>query len=72
MITITKITPKIGAEIKGVDFLTSLKNNVLDNIYKALIDHLVIIIRKNKNICATTLRVCSIFWRTGYTSSCLP
>ena len=48
MITITKITPKIGAEIKGVDFLTSLKNNVLDNIYKALIDHLVIIIRQTK------------------------
>ncbi len=42
---INKITPKIGAELTGVSFQKSFNNNMLDGIYQALIDNLVIIIR---------------------------
>ena len=45
MMKINKITPKIGAELIGVSFQKSFNNNMLDGIYQALIDNLVIIIR---------------------------
>mgnify|MGYP001228992506 FL=1 len=45
MIKINKITPKIGAELIGVSFQKSFNNNMLDGIYQALIDNLVVIIR---------------------------
>ncbi len=45
MIKINKITPKIGAELIGISFKKSINNNMLDGIYQALIDNLVVIIR---------------------------
>ncbi len=45
MIKINKITPKIGAELIGISFKKSINNNILDGIYQALIDNLVVIIR---------------------------
>ena len=45
MIEIRPVTPAIGAEISGVDFSRPLSPVILDQIYQALIDHLVIFIR---------------------------
>ena len=45
MLKIKKISPRIGAQIKGVNFSQSLTNSVYEAIYEALIDHLVILIR---------------------------
>ena len=45
MIKVNKITPKIGAELTGVCFQKTIKNNILDRIYQALIQNLVIVIR---------------------------
>jgi len=45
MLTIEPITRSIGAEISGVDFSDPLSAQVLDQIYRALIDHLVIFVR---------------------------
>ena len=45
MIEVKKITPAIGAEISGVNFSKPIKNKVLDSIYRALIENLVIFFR---------------------------
>ncbi len=44
-IRIRKLTPAIGAEISGVDLNKGLSQAALDQIYQALIDHLVIFFR---------------------------
>ena len=61
MITINKITQKIGAEIIGINFSNTINNNMLDGIYQALIDNLVVIIRDTNISVQTTHRFCSIF-----------
>ena len=45
MITINPITPAIGAEISGLDFSAPLTTEAYDEIYRALIEHLVVFIR---------------------------
>ncbi|MGB3314759.1 MAG: TauD/TfdA family dioxygenase [Albidovulum sp.] len=45
MLSIEKITPNIGAEVSGVDFSAPLTQPVLDALYQALLDHLVIFVR---------------------------
>jgi len=42
---IEKITPAIGAELKGVDFTKLMSGAMQDGIYQALIDHQVIFMR---------------------------
>lgn len=44
-LSIRKLTPAIGAEISGVDLNADLSQPVLDEIYRALIDNLVIFFR---------------------------
>jgi len=46
---INSLTPTIGAEISGIDLSNNLNSQVLDNIYKNLIDHKVIFFR-NQNL----------------------
>ena len=48
MLAVKKITPKIGAEIQGVCFSKGIEISTLDDIYKALLDNLVIMIRNTK------------------------
>lgn len=45
MAGIRKTTPAIGAEIDGLDFSGPLDRATLDQVYQALLDHLVIFIR---------------------------
>ena len=45
MIEVKKITPTIGAMIKGVNFSKPIKENVFDQIYEILIENLVIFFR---------------------------
>jgi len=45
MIEVKKITPTIGAMIKGVNFSEPIKENVFDQIYEILIENLVIFFR---------------------------
>ena len=45
MLTVEKITPAIGAQIKGVDFTKPISTEIHDAIYEALIDNLVIFFR---------------------------
>ncbi len=45
MISVSKITPAIGAEISGVDFSRAIPPESHDAIYQALLDHLVIFFR---------------------------
>ncbi len=45
MLTVEKITPAIGAGISGVDFAQSIPEGVHEEIYQALMDHLVIFVR---------------------------
>ncbi len=51
MIEVKKITPTIGAVIKGVNFSKPIDKKVFDNIYDILIENLVIFFR-NTNISA--------------------
>ena len=44
---IDKITPNIGAEIKDLDINKKISKEIYEKIYKALIDNLVIFIRKS-------------------------
>ncbi len=45
MLDIRPITPSIGAVIDGLDFSQPLSTAVYDEIYQALLEHLVIFIR---------------------------
>lgn len=45
MLTIKPVTPTIGAEIYGIDFSNPLSDSVYEELYQALIRHLVIFIR---------------------------
>jgi taurine dioxygenase len=45
MISIERITPRIGAELKGINFSNSLTQDTFNEVYQALIEHLVIFIR---------------------------
>jgi len=45
MISIDPVTPAIGAEISGVDFSSPVSPPVYDEIYQALLRHLVVFIR---------------------------
>jgi taurine dioxygenase len=45
MITIDPLTPSIGASLSGLDFTQSLSDSDCDEIYQALLKHLVIFIR---------------------------
>ena len=42
MIEVKKITPTIGEMIEGVNFSEPIQKNVFDQIYKILIENLVI------------------------------
>lgn len=44
MISINPVTPTIGAELSGIDFSSPVDASVYDEIYEALIQHLVIFI----------------------------
>ena len=44
MLEIEPITPTIGARLHGVDFSQPLSDSTYDQIYQALLDHLVIFI----------------------------
>jgi len=46
MMDVAKITPAIGAEISGVDFSKAISPDIHDAIYRALLDHLVIVFRR--------------------------
>ena len=48
MISINKITPHIGAEIRGVDFSKAISLECQNLIYEALIENLVIFFRKTE------------------------
>ena len=39
---INKLTPNIGAELKGIDLSKTLNNSSIDSIYRSLIDNKVI------------------------------
>ena len=45
---ITPLTPAVGAEIGGVDLGESLDSSIIEEIYKALVEHLVIFFRNQK------------------------
>jgi len=45
VITVNAITPAIGAELNGMDFSQPVSSLQYDEIYQALLDHLVIFIR---------------------------
>ena len=45
MLSINPITPTIGAEISGIDFSATIPDPVFDEVYEALLKHLVIFIR---------------------------
>ena len=45
MLNIDPVTPSIGAEISGLDFSSPLAEPVYDEIYAALLQHLVVFIR---------------------------
>ena len=45
MLQIERLTPNIGAEVTGVDLSAPLSQSTLDEIYAALIEHLVIFFR---------------------------
>ena len=44
-IQIEPLTPAIGAEVFGVDLAAGMSEDVLDEIYSALIDHHVIFMK---------------------------
>ena len=43
MLTIDRLTPAIGAVLSGLDFSQPLSVSVYNEIYQALLDHLVIL-----------------------------
>ncbi len=45
MLAIDPITPSIGAEISGLDFSRPIPVSVYDEVYRALLQHLVIFVR---------------------------
>ena len=45
---ITPLTPAVGAEIGGVDLGEPLDSSIIEKIYKALVEHLVIFFRNQK------------------------
>ena len=45
MLTIKPITPAIGAVLSGFELSESMPAEVQDEIYQALIEHLVIVVR---------------------------
>ena len=45
MVTSPSITPSIGAEISGLDSSRPISPEIHDEIYQALLDHLVIFFR---------------------------
>lgn len=45
MLAVEPITPSIGAEISGVDFSKTIPDSIYDEIYQALLQHLVIFVR---------------------------
>ncbi len=45
MLSISRITPALGAEISGVDFTQAISPASSDQIYQALLDHLVLFFR---------------------------
>jgi len=45
MLSIDPVTPAIGAEISGIDFSQPISTSVYDEIYQALLAHLVVFIR---------------------------
>ena len=47
-LTVSKLTPSIGAEIGGVDLSGNLSDSLLDNIRRALLENLVIFFRNQK------------------------
>ena len=61
-LTIDKLTPVIGAEIKGVDLGGPLRNRQLDELHRALAENLVIFFRDQ------TSRPSGI-WRSGACSA---
>ncbi|MDH3664781.1 MAG: TauD/TfdA family dioxygenase, partial [Alphaproteobacteria bacterium] len=63
MMDVAKITPAIGAEISGVDFSRPISQDVHDAIYRALLDHLVIIFRSTAISPAAHLAFAEAFGR---------
>ena len=45
MLSIDPITPSIGAEVSGLDFSRPISVSMYDEVYRALLQHLVIFIR---------------------------
>ena len=61
MITIDPITPTIGAQISGIDLNDDLTTETLDEIYQALLDHLVIFFRDQDLTSAAHIRFAESF-----------
>jgi taurine dioxygenase len=45
MLSINQVTPSIGAEISGLDFSAPISDSIFDELYQALLQHLVIFVR---------------------------
>ena len=58
---IDKITPNIGAEIKGLDINKKITKEIYEKIYKALIDNLVIFIKKSNISIEKHLQLAKLF-----------
>jgi taurine dioxygenase len=58
-ITIDKLTPIIGAEIRGVDLSSSLANHQMDEIHRALAENSVIFFRDQTSPSAAISAACT-------------
>src|SRR5271166_799498 len=47
-ITVTPVTPRIGAEVGGIDLARPLSNREVDDLHMALLEHQVLFFRDQK------------------------